>query len=163
MSPIPYAIHNRFWAKVTKQSAQGCWEWTGHCLVNGYGWFSVKSGLSRGAHRVSACMSGLLASLDSKLHVLHKCDNPKCVNPDHLFVGTNGDNVADRVSKGRTGWKVQFGASNGRAKLVKSQILFIRGLYESGMFSQSQLGQAFGVGQPAIHKIVHGQRWGNAS
>jgi len=159
MSQILQSFNGRFWTKVNKQSEQGCWEWTGYCLSSGYGWFAVKSGLSRGAHRVSAFMSGLLESLDSELHVLHKCDNPKCVNPNHLFTGTNTDNVVDRVSKGRNGWTAQPGESNGMAKLVKSQVLFIRGLYDSGLFSQSQLGQAFGVGQPTIHKIVHGQRW----
>lgn len=159
----PETIDARFWSKVNKNSEQGCWEWTGHCLQSGYGWFAVTTKLSRGAHRVSAFMSGLLESLDSKLHVLHKCDNPKCVNPKHLFIGTNADNVADRVNKGRSGWEVKAGESNGMAKLVKSQVLFIRGLYASGVFSQSQLGRAFGVGQPTIHKIVHGQRWGVAS
>jgi hypothetical protein len=156
-------IEERFWEKVSKRDVQSCWEWTAHCLKSGYGWFAVRKGLSRGAHRVSAVFAGLIDRIDSELHVLHKCDNPKCVNPAHLFTGTNADNVADKVSKGRTGWKAQPGTKNGMSKLVDSQVLFIRRLYASGKFSQSQLGSAFGVGQPTIHKIVNGHRWENRS
>jgi hypothetical protein len=159
MSKTAASLDVRFWPKVNKQGVGGCWEWTAHCLPIGYGWFYVHRGLSRTAHRVSAVLHGLLDSLDSNLHVLHSCDNPKCVNPAHLFIGTNADNVADRVAKGRSGGKPQFGAANGMSKLVASQILFIRELYASGKFSQSQISCVFGVGQPTIHKIVNGQRW----
>lgn len=157
------SLDARFWPKVNKQGGNDCWEWTAHCLSSGYGWFAVRTGVSRTAHRVSAVLHGLLDSFDSHLHVLHSCDNPKCVNPAHLFVGTNADNVADRVAKGRTGWRAQPGPANGMSKLVASQVLFIRGLYASGKFSQSQLGCAFGVRQTTILKIVNGQRWGNIS
>jgi HNH endonuclease len=77
----------------------GCWEWTGRKEVNGYGYrkfFGKKTGI----HRVSAHLY-LGLPLDSKLFVLHKCDNRACANPKHLFVGNQKDNIADMVAKGR--------------------------------------------------------------
>ena len=94
------------------------------------------------------------------MHVLHKCDNPKCCNPDHLFIGTNADNVADKVSKNRCGFKRMYGQSNGASKLTNAQIKEIKGLYFASMFSQSQLAKCYGVTQPHVSRIVNGVRCG---
>lgn len=77
----------------------GCWEWCGKLDLYGYGVFKLNN-KSYKAHRYSYVLYH--GAFDTKLHVLHRCDNPKCVNPDHLFLGTNQDNIADKVSKGRS-------------------------------------------------------------
>ena len=150
-------MKDRFWAKVDVVEG-GCWEWKA-ALNNGYGWFNV-DGRIKHAHRVAAFLSKKIDSLDTDLHVLHHCDNTKCCNPDHLFVGTNADNVADRVRKGRSGFARKIGQENGMSKLTNCQIKEIKGLYFSSMFSQSQLAKRYGVRQPHISRIVNGVRCG---
>jgi hypothetical protein len=109
---------------------------------------------------VAAHLSGLLDDLASPLHVLHRCDNPPCCNPAHLFVGTNVDNVADRVAKGRSGCKAMHGEENGSSKLTNTQIRQIRGMYKFANFSQSQLARLFAVQQSQVSRIVNGVRGG---
>ncbi len=91
-----------FWKKVDKTSnPNGCWEWTGSLnRPNGYGQFGFNDKLWK-SHRFSAKYIGNM-DIDN-LYVCHKCDNPKCVNPDHLFVGTQFDNMKDRYAKGGIG------------------------------------------------------------
>jgi hypothetical protein len=156
-------MSQRFWGKVSKQDDESCWEWTA-ALMNGYGWFHVnKTHGPKFAHRFSAFLNGLIDSIDSDMHVLHKCDNPKCCNPKHLFVGTNADNVADRVSKNRSGFKKLHGQSNGMSKLLDSDIRTIRGLYFSDQISQSKIAKLYGVKQPHISRIVNNVRCGGVS
>lgn len=76
----------------------GCWEWDAKADKDGYGWFCIGKEKLR-AHRVSYQI--YKGQTPGALHVLHKCDNPRCVNPEHLFLGTNVDNVKDKISKGR--------------------------------------------------------------
>lgn len=86
----------RFWSKVQKTS--GCWEWMARRDKDGYGQFRLK-GKMRGAHKASWELTH--GSIPDGLWVLHKCDNPSCVRPDHLFLGTAKDNTQDMVSKDR--------------------------------------------------------------
>lgn len=148
----------RFWSKVAISNPNDCWEWTAHKLKKGYGWFRI-AGSSSSAHRVAAFLSGMLVSLQSKDHVLHKCDNPPCCNPAHLFVGNNAINVADRVSKGRSAHVRQYGERNGMAKLTGDDVQFIKRLVSMNL-SQSEIARAYNVKQPAISRIVSGKRWG---
>lgn len=110
--------------------------------------------------KVAAYLSGLLDNLNSPLHVLHCCDNRKCCNPAHLFLGTNADNVADRVSKGRTVSVKQWGQTNGASKLTDSQTHQIRTMYKDGKCSQSQIAKNFGVQQAHVSRIVNQRRCG---
>lgn len=87
----------RFWSKA-ERSKDECWRWLGATDRDGYGCFSA-GGQKMQAHRVSAVFAGL--PLASGLFACHRCDNPPCINPAHLFVGTNRDNVDDQVAKGR--------------------------------------------------------------
>ena len=156
------SLARRFWSKVQKQSPDSCWEWQAYTNKNGYGWMYV-DGASRPSHRVSALLNNLIDSLSNPLHVLHRCDNPKCCNPKHLFLGTNKENVADRVSKGRTRSVSKHGEANGMSKLTKEQVGQIRGLYFAAQFSQSQLARKYGIRQSHVSRLVNQVRWGAVS
>jgi len=151
-------FNERFWQKVSQKNEESCWEWNA-ALMNGYGWFSINKQIGpKFAHRVSAFLFGLIDDIDSKMHVLHKCDNTKCCNPNHLFIGTNADNVIDRVKKGRTKWVQQFGEKNGMSKISSEDIKSIKRLYAEKELSQSTLSSMFNTKQANISRIVNGLR-----
>jgi hypothetical protein len=152
---IMKSLSSRFWDKVHQGEPDSCWEWQSAVNAGGYGWFFVSSKKSTASHRVSAWIAKLIESLDSDSHVLHECDNRKCCNPKHLFVGTNADNVADRVQKGRCASSPKFGEANGMSKLTDVQTGEIKGLYFSSKFSQSELAKMYGVRQSHISRIVN--------
>ncbi len=87
----------RFWAKVGK--TEGCWLWKGRRTESGYGHFGIRSGKMCRAHRFSFELA--YGPIPSGMYICHHCDNPPCVRPDHLFVGTNSDNAKDAIAKGR--------------------------------------------------------------
>jgi HNH endonuclease len=103
-------IADRFWEKVEKTDS--CWLWKGARKPLGYGTFMVKKGRFAIAHRMSWQFA--FGDIPSGLHVLHRCDVPACVRPDHLFLGTQADNMADCIEKGRRryGYRDQRGDRN---------------------------------------------------
>lgn len=166
----------RFWKKVNKQgpipdaaiygNIGSCWVWTALKNRKGYGrsWVNKNTFL---AHRVSFVIAGNL--IPKGFGVLHKCDNPSCVNPAHLFVGTRCDNNKDMVKKGRNakGEKhgsytqpesVLRGEQAGRAKLKADQVLQMR-LLRSGGESLKSLALYFGICISQVSQICAGKRW----
>lgn len=107
-------------------------------------------------HRVSWMIHK--GRLPRGLFVLHKCDVPLCVNPDHLFVGTQADNMRDMSQKGR-GRKIGLkGQDHGSAKLTEKQVIKVRRLYASGL-RQVDVAKLFNIGQSHVSKLIRGESW----
>ncbi len=132
---------------------QDCWWWTGSKGGKNYGRIDIENKNCK-VHRISASI-WLDFDLNSKLLICHKCDNRLCFNPEHLFVGTNQDNVRDMYSKGRNTPKQMFF----NAKTNKIEANQIRDLYLSGRFYQYEIGEFYNLSQQAINKITNNQSW----
>jgi hypothetical protein len=138
---------DRFMAKVKKQPT-GCWEWQSNKDADGYGrfWYNNKTS---GAHRwIYQHHKGLL---HPRLFVCHRCDNPSCVNPDHLFQGTHLDNIKDMLSKNRS----LKGIKNGSSKLTDSQVKDIKYSSEPKKF----LMKKYNISRSMIYWIQSGVKW----
>lgn len=149
-----------FWRKINKNKSRifynnkRCWEWTAYLNKDGYGKFGVGYIVVL-AHRFSYELE--YGIFDNSLFVLHHCDNPSCVNPEHLFLGTNKDNADDKVYKNRQ--SRLMGEKSGRSKLTEKQVLKIRELYNSGKFKQSEISKIFNVPDSTVWSIVHNIIW----
>lgn len=130
-----------------------CWMWTGKLFRNGYGCFYYK-GKYLLAHRVAW---ELETKEEPKLLVLHKCDNPSCVNFNHLFQGTTIDNVLDKISKGRE--NTPFGERVGNSKLSEEDVKNIRTKYSVGNIFMKELSKEYGVSQKQISVIISQKQW----
>ncbi len=148
----------RFWASVRKADGDECWEWQGAFEKDGYGYSEkVINGVTyRGAHRYSYALH--FGPIPDGLCVCHRCDNPKCVRPDHLFLGTNYDNVQDRERKGRGGGGRKPGCAQ---KLTEENVLLIREKYARGELNQKAEALKLGVDPSMISRLARGQRWGH--
>lgn len=139
----------RFWSKVEK--GEDCWNWQGSGMTNGYGSFSIgRKTLS--AHRFSYEIAH--GEIPQGLYVCHRCDNRRCVNPKHLFLGTAKDNEADKVRKGRQA----YGEKNGCSKLTWQEVDEIRDLSSQGI-SQRKIATIYNVSQRAIWQVVNYRKW----
>ena len=147
-------LEERFWEKVDIRSEDECWEWKGsrHWKWK-YGHFKL-NGKTISSHKVFYEMSK--GKIPEGLLVLHKCDNPPCVNPNHLFLGTNDDNMKDMATKGRSA--DNQGSKNPKAKLTENDVIQIRKLHKEGV-SGAELGRLFGVVKETIYDICSGKRW----
>lgn len=135
-----------FWSKVSKSTPKECWGWTG-ATSSGYGYFGINSKTEK-AHRVSWVIH--YGEIPKGLNVCHQCDNPSCVNPNHLFVGTQSENMRDSVAKDRF-----------NRKLTNKQVREIRQLYPLGKVTQSELSRIYNVSRQHIHQIINRQVWKN--
>lgn len=126
----------------------GCWEWYGRRHSAGYGL------ISRGRYAHRAAYAQAHGPIDSAQHVLHRCDNPPCCNPAHLFLGTQADNMADKQAKGRQA----RGARNGSAKLTEHDVRGIRCLVSYGETHAAIAGR-FGVAPSQVSMIRNGHTW----
>ena len=150
------SVQERFWEKVDKFSnVNGCWLWTGAVLSIKnfpYGIFQYKGKATR-AHRMAYILTnGPIKSHDC---VLHRCDNPRCVNPDHLFLGNKTINIIDRDNKGRQ----MRGEKHVLSKITKDDVIKIRNLYKTKNYSQAKLGAMFNLRQCTVSAIICKKTW----
>lgn len=139
----------RFWDKVDKSG--DCWLWLGAIRGDtGYGEFWLNR-RSFQAHRVSYQLTHNV-QLESNQLVLHRCNNRRCVNPNHLYMGDYKDNFRDMV---QAGWTPVTGERHGRAKLTPGQAIEIRALYTAGGVSQRELARRYNVSQRSIAMVLH--------
>jgi hypothetical protein len=144
----------RFWQKVCKDET--CWEWQGYCQSFGHGVFHVdRDRHMEYAHRFAWELAR--GPIPAGMFVLHTCDNPSCVNPEHLFLGTQADNNRDRHAKGRSK-NLEPGSSHPKACLEDRQVRQMRRMYLSG-WVQRELAEVFGVSRGNVSKIVNGKSY----
>ena len=150
--------------KRIRREPAGCWLWIGRLSYWGYGVCPLgQKGLRRAAHRVAYEL--FVGPIPPGLYVCHRCDVPRCVNPEHLFLGTAKENLADCRAKGR--WLIgnHRRERNGRAKLTWQDVRAIRSLYGDGRrrapgkLSGRALATRFGVCRAVIYRIVRRERW----
>ena len=137
-------VEERFWAKVNKDTDSDCWEWTAALCDKGYGRFGIKRKVVS-AHRLSVILDG---RDPTGLFVCHHCDNTKCVRPDHLFLGTQQDNMRDMLSKKRNRTAPNRPMQR---RLIDVQIHEIR----NSKMSQRELSRQYNVSQNTIFDIIH--------
>lgn len=136
--------------------SDNCWIWDGATYSNGYGVFRVGKHLIP-AHRVSYRL--YKGQLEDKLVVMHSCDNVKCVNPQHLSLGTHKDNAADMKAKKRH----RFGENHHNHKHSDEKILAIKKEYFQGNMSTVKLEKKYGIDSGYISKILRGIVWGHVN
>ncbi len=151
-------IEQRFWPKV--QKGEGCWIWTGCLDRRGYG--QINRGGNAGGHIKAHRLSYQIAhgDLPSSAHVLHRCDTPSCVRPDHLFLGDHAANMRDMWAKGRgrCDGAGRLGSANGNHRLTEAQVESIFRRHRAGEPSR-KLGREFGVAKTLVLFISKGQVW----
>jgi hypothetical protein len=148
------SLEDRFWSHVDRRGPDECWEWQAALERTGYGRLS---GGRRGnkqilAHRYSFMLH--TGEEPGEKLVCHSCDNRKCVNPAHLWLGTCADNHADRNQKNRQA----KGSTQGSAKLTESDVVAIRQMRLMGL-TQGELGAMFGVSKNCVSRIVNNRGW----
>lgn len=153
-------MRERLFAKITVNPVTQCWEWQGTIAATGYGQLTLATGKSGGkaasTHRLS--WQEFRGPIPDGLWVLHKCDVKRCINPDHLFLGTHTDNVRDCIAKG--GWPSRQGENGAMAKLTNAKVRLIRKLCAIGR-TQASFARRFKVNPSAVSRAVRGETWRN--
>lgn len=147
---------NRFYSKILLPNEDGCMLWTGSKTLYGYGQFAHKKITTR-SHRFSYIFH--IGEIPKNLLVCHKCDNPSCVAPDHLFLGTPRDNMLDKMKKGKGRWGSH--EKNGMSKLTLEKANYIRKLIKDDFFSLTKIAEIFRVSDSVIHEIRANKTWRN--
>ena len=145
-------LKDKFWKNVNRQDDDMCWNWSGNINSNGYGRVLIKKDHIF-AHRASWMIH--FGEIPEGMHVCHHCDNRKCVCPDHLFLGTNLDNIKDKMIKGRQSKGIERPA----AKLNDEKVIRIRDLFHRGGYSNKGLSEMFCVSRSQISDVVNYKSW----
>lgn len=159
-------LKQRFWGKVNRQGDNECWEWfgAGAKTKHGYGRINVSGKMCQVTHVAWELTHG--EPVPAELVVRHTCDNPLCVNPCHLLLGTRSDSIVNAIAKGR--YKVNLTPQAGRKfsdkfnpakKLTQEEVDEIRSRYKEGNIFQRQLAVEYGVTRSNIGLIVRGKTW----
>ena len=181
---MPHRIDRaRFFSKLKLNTLTGCMEWQGGLDKGGYGVMRASMGNVR-VHRVAAYFGGLIETPRGTqsglngINVLHRCDNPKCCNAEHLFVGTHADNTRDKISKGRAHFPgrpdvkstesktrdqvvrrpTMAGENNHRARFSDAQVSDMRLRIAAGINSAGEIAKEYGVRHSTIANIISGKR-----
>lgn len=148
---------SRFWAKVDRKSPVLCWEWTAFRNGGGYGRFVVRAPSAFRAHRIAWVIAN--GSIPEGLCVCHRCDNPPCVNPAHLFLAAQARNIKDMVHKGRRRGPSVLEEEYPNAKLTAMQVREIRTRYASGGITQRELAAEYKVDRTNVQHVIHRRTW----
>lgn len=152
--PKPIYDARQFWSRVDKRGPDDCWEWQGPKSRGGYGFDRDARHFDEHLmHRVAYIYAN--GQIPNGLHICHHCDNRICCNPNHLFAGTNQDNIADKVAKSRQ----PRGKAHGIAKLTEEQVIEIRKRYAQGGIYMRELGEQYGVKYATISAIIRRENW----
>lgn len=153
------SIEDRLWLRSEPDANTGCQLWSGVADKDGYGQLWIK-GVRFRAHRLAWASAN--GHIPPGMCVLHKCDTPACVNPNHLFVGTPADNNADRAAKGRTWNGGQQGERNVKAKLTAENVMDILTRLDAGE-RYASIARTFGVSDHTVCGINAGTAWGETT
>jgi hypothetical protein len=152
------SLRERFDANYTPEPNSGCWLWTAGWGSGGYG-FINSGGRQLKAHRASWALHR--GNVPDGIKVLHRCDTPACVNPDHLFLGTDADNNADKIAKGRNK-PPSFSSKDGEIVLDEAAVKVIRSEYAPGVYYH-EIATRYGVSPTTISRIINRQTWRHVS
>lgn len=144
----------RFWKHIDKKENNECWDWIGACNKYGYGQIRLNDKVIR-VHRFSWIIHN--GKIPGDLYVLHKCDNPLCVNPNHLFLGTHQDNMDDMINKKRD--NKAKGENHGMAKLTSKEVKKIKVLLNQKEISRKRISKMFNISQSVIASINTDKTW----
>lgn len=156
--PKKRPLADRFWDKVEKSTGDVCWPWRGARLREGYGHIMLTRNPDRRARAHRVCWELHYGPIPEGLIVMHICDNPPCVNPAHLRLGTIGDNNRDRSNKGRGRENRQWGADNPNARLREDDARAIIAALRAGE-TQTAIATRFAVKQPQVSRIARREQW----
>jgi HNH endonuclease len=159
-------IQDRFWEKVNKDGPMcerlgtQCWVWIGFIHKNGYGRVYTKAHGSTKAHRVSWEMAN--GEIPEGIEVCHRCDNPPCIRPDHLFLGTHLDNITDMINKGRrrpSSSVDSSGEHNPHHELTNNDVIAMRERYAQGGISTASLAKIYKTNPHNVRLIIRRMAW----
>jgi len=155
--PTVIGFIKRFWSKVNRKGPNECWLWMGSCKENGYpqlGVGSITNGTRtmRMAHRLSWLIH--FGEVPPKKYVLHHCDTPRCVNPNHLYLGGNAENARDAVNRNR----IRHGVTHPHAKLNEKKVKRVRKMFAAGK-NFSQIAAKMKVSPSTIQQVITGECW----